>query len=167
MDTDVEIIKPFGNLLLDEAFAGRETKDFAAPGLVLWCKNKGNTVVKEMLDVYENAQFINSDGSINTLTVCFYFTGILQKHGFTQGNSLQKCDSFTIYPIDYFCPFNDLTGKLTITENSVSIHWYQKTWMNKKQIFSNKISRITHRLFGVYFFWNLKQKLKGNGKSSR
>jgi len=167
LDTDVEIIKPFDKLLLDEAFAGHETKDFVAPGLVLWCKNKGNAVLREMLESYSDIDFIKKDGSMNTLTVCVYFTGVLQKYGFVQGNIKQKCGSFTVYPIDYFCPFDDLTGVLKITENTVSIHWYHKTWMSKKQIISNKISRVLHRIFGIYFFLNIKNCLKNNGTDAK
>lgn len=167
LDTDVEIIKPFGSLFADEAFAGHETRDFVAPGLVLWCKSEGNEMVKEMLHVYETAHFINEDGSMNTLTVCVYFTEILQKHGFIPGDEKQQCGSFTIYPKEYFCPFDDLTGIMNITENTVSIHWYAKTWMNKKQILGNKISRVAHRMFGVHFFWDIKQKLKSNRSGSR
>ena len=159
-DTDVEVIKPFGDLLSNDAFAGHETDDFVAPGLVLWSKNKGNTIIGEMLDKYANIEFIKNDGSFNTLTVCVYFTEVLKKHGFVRGNILQKCGDFTIYPIDWFCPFNDLTGLLKITENTAAIHWYHKTWMSKRQVYKNKFTRIIHRVFGVYFFLNLKNKIK-------
>lgn len=162
-DTDVEVVKAFGALLEEEAFAGLETEEFVAPGLVLWCREQGNEILKEMLDLYNKTAFIKDDGALNTLTVCVYFTEALRKHGFVSGNTKQKCGAFTIYPIDYFCPFDDLTGLMNVTGNTVSIHWYQKTWMSKKQKFSNRVSRILHRIFGVYFFWNLKQKLKRYG----
>jgi len=120
-----------------------------------------------MLHVYETAHFINEDGSMNTLTVCVYFTEILQKHGFIPGDEKQQCGSFSIYPKEYFCPFDDLTGVMNITKNTVSIHWYAKTWMSKKQILGNKISRVLHRIFGVHFFWDIKQKLKNNRSGSQ
>lgn len=164
LDTDVEIIKPFGDLLLDEAFAGLETEDFSAPGLVLWCKNRGNSILHEMLETYSTVNFLKDDGTMNTLTVCVYFTAVLKKYGFVKGNMKQQCGSFTVYPIDYFCPFDDLTGLLKITENTVSIHWYHKTWMSKNQKIRNRISRVLHRIFGVHFFLNLKQKLRRNRK---
>ncbi len=162
-DTDVEVIKPFGSLFLEEAFAGLETEEFVAPGLVLWCREKGNEILKDMLALYDSTDFIKGDGTLNTLTVCVYFTGVLQKYGFVSGNRKQKCAAFTIYPIDYFCPFDDLTGLLKITQNTVSIHRYHKSWMSNKQIRSNRISRVLHRIFGIHFFWNLKQKLKRDG----
>lgn len=162
-DTDVEVIKAFGSLLDDEAFAGLETEEFVAPGLVLWCKEKGNEILEEILELYNNTIFIKDDKTLNTLTVCVYFTQVLQKHGFVPGNVKQKCGTFTIYPIDYFCPFDDLTGLLKTTKNTVSIHWYQKSWMSNKQKLSNRVSRVLHRIFGVHFFWDLKQKLKRYG----
>ena len=157
-DTDVEAIRPFDALLDDAAFAGLETKEYVAPGLVIWCKNKGNTIIKDMLNNYSDLEFINSDGTFNTLTVCVYFTEILKRYGFAKGNVKQICGDFTIYPIEYFCPYNDLTGALNITSNTYTIHWYHKTWMSKRQIYQNKCTRVLHRIFGVEFFINLKSK---------
>jgi hypothetical protein len=88
-----------------------------------------------------------------------YFTEVLKKHGFIKGNIKQFCGSFTIYPIDYFCPFNDLTGVLKKTANTYTIHWYHKSWMTKKQIYQNKTTRVLHRIFGVKFFINMRSKL--------
>ncbi len=163
-DTDVEVIRSFDGLLEDEAFTGFETENYVAPGLVLWCKNKGNVILKEILDAYSNTEFIKKDGTLNTLTVCVYFTDILKNHGFVKGNVKQQCGSFSIYPIEYFCPYNDLTGILNITVNTYSIHWYHKTWMSKKQVFQNKITRILHRIFGVDFFIHIRAKIS-NGAS--
>lgn len=157
-DTDVEVIKPFDGLLDDEAFAGLETDDYAAPGLVLWCKNKNNIILHEMLDTYSTIKFLNSDGTFNTVTVCVYFTEALKKYGFAKGNKKQICGDFTIYPIEYFCPYNDLTGVLKKTTNTYAIHWYHKSWMTKKQIYQNKLTRILHRIFGIDFFIKLKSK---------
>ncbi len=159
-DTDVEVIKSFDELLLDEAFAGRETEEYVAPGLVVWAKDAGNPIFKEMLDTYSNTEFINVNGLLNTVTVCVYFTEVLKKHGFVAENIKQKCGDFTVYPIDYFCPFNDLTGQLTITENTYTIHWYHKTWMSKRDIYKNKITRVLHRIFGINYFLNIRNKLK-------
>lgn len=159
-DTDVEVIKPMNDLFDDEAFIGRETADYVAPGLVIWAKTPGNRIFEEMLETYSNTDFIKADGSLNTLTVCVYFTEILKKNGFIKGNQIQKCGGFTVYPIDYFCPFNDLTGQLRITENTYTIHWYQKTWMSKNQILKNKITRVLHRIFGIHFFLNVKNVMK-------
>lgn len=152
-DTDVEVIKPFYDLLSHEAFAAFETEEFVAPGLVLWVKNPGNSMLSEILETYSNLEFINADGSQNTVTICKYFTDMLRNHGLQKNNgTVQLCGSFSVFPRDYFCPFDDLTGVMNKTGNTCAIHWYAKSWMNKKDILRNKFTRIIHRYLGVDFF---------------
>lgn len=151
-DTDVEVIKPFYDLLKKEAFTGFETNEFVNPGLVLWAKRAGNSMLAEILETYSQLEFINADGSQNTVTICKYFTEMLKNHGLQQDNgTVQLCGSFSIFPKDYFCPFDDLTGVMNKTENTCAIHWYSKSWMSKKEIFRNKITRVIHRYLGVDF----------------
>ena len=151
-DTDVEVIKDFAPLLDQEAFAGFETDEYINPGLVLWVKEKNNRLMKEMLNYYEGLSFIREDGSFNTTTICIYFTEILKQYGLIGNGKMQRCGNITIYPKEYFCPFNDQTGVLNKTENTYAIHWYSKTWMEPKQKIRNKITRALHRFFGTECF---------------
>lgn len=158
-DTDVEVIKHFFEFFELDAFAAFETDEFVAPGLVLWARDPGNEILGEILDVYSELEFINSDGSFNTVTICKYFTDLLQKHGLKNDNcTVQKVDSFYVFPREYFCPFDDLTGVMSKTENTCAIHWYAKSWMSKKDIIRNKITRILHRYLGTDFFRKGKTK---------
>ena len=68
---------------------------------------------------------------------------------------MQNCGGMVLYPKDYFCPFDDATGMLKKTENTYSIHWYDKSWMPLSKIIRNKITRVIHRIFGV----DIKQKI--------
>ena len=151
-DTDVEVVKDFTPLLDQEAFAGFETDEYVAPGLVLWVKEKHNRLMEEMLNYYEGLSFIREDGLFNTTTICIYFTEILKQYGLVGNGKMQQCGSFKIYPREYFCPFNDQTGVLNKTENTYAIHWYSKTWMESKQKIRNKITRVLHRFFGTECF---------------
>lgn len=152
-DTDVEVIKPFNALLECDAFTGFETEEFVNPGLVLWSKKQKNEMLGEILDTYSQLEFINPDGTQNTVTICKYFTDLLKKYGLKADNgTVQKVGSFSVFPREYFCPFDDLTGVLNKTENTCAIHWYSKSWMNKRDIIRNRITRILHRFLGVNFF---------------
>lgn len=152
-DTDVEVIKPFNALLEYDAFTGFETEEFVNPGLVLWSKKQKNEMLGEILDTYSQLEFINPDGTQNTVTICKYFTDLLKKYGLKADNgTVQKVGSFSVFPREYFCPFDDLTGVLNKTENTCAIHWYSKSWMNKRDIIRNRITRILHRFLGVDFF---------------
>lgn len=147
-DTDVEVIKHFGTLLDDAAFSALETDKYIAPGLVMWCKAPHNPIVKEALDYYDQARYLDENGNKLPGTVCSIFTDIMRKHGFKDGNDIKKLDGFVIYPIDYFCPYDDATGKLTKTKNTYAVHWYAKSWMPAKTVLRVKITRVIHRLFG-------------------
>lgn len=72
--------------------------------------------MKEMLNYYEGLSFIREDGSFNTTTICIYFTEILKQYGLIGNGKMQRCGNITIYPKEYFCPFNDQTGVLNKTE---------------------------------------------------
>jgi len=156
-DTDVEIIKPIDKLLENDAFAGKENPDFVSPGLVLWVKEPHNPIMREAIEYYETHNFLNENGERIKINVCGIFTGIMKKHGFTPSDVVQVCGGFTIFPPEYFNPFDDATGKLNKTENTYTIHWYSKTWMSKRKILRNKCTRVIHRIFGV----DIKQKLLG------
>ena len=58
----------------------------------------------------------------------------------------QEKEGVNIYSKDYFNPFNDNTGVLKRTDNTYSIHWYGKSWMDRKRIIRNKLTRVIHRM---------------------
>ena len=154
-DTDVEVIKPFDDILETGAFMGcerdgvvsNEIKIDVAPGLGL-AAEPGLQLYREILDLYETLKFLQPDGSQNTKTVGEYTTNVLKLNGLKDINGIQNIEGITIYPKEYFNPFDNATGKLTITENTHSIHWYSKSWMDKKTVFISKFARPFHRLFG-------------------
>lgn len=151
-DTDVEAVKPFYDLLEDKAFAAFENEKFVAPGLVLWAKEPGNRQLAEIMEIYSQTSFINPDGTENTKTICAYFTEMLKEYGLKNDNGeIQTCGEFKVYPVEYFCPFNDLTGELKKTEKTCTIHWYSKTWLNNWTAKRVKVTRIIHRYLGVDF----------------
>lgn len=154
-DTDVEVIKPFDDLLANEAFAGFETDEYIAPGLVLFAKEPMQKVIVETREWYEHAKFLDDNGERVRINVCGIFSNILAKHGFVANGQKQICGGVTLYPKEYFCPFDDATGRLNKTANTYSIHWYDKSWMPKRKIIRNRCTRILHRIFGK----DIKQKI--------
>ena len=105
---------------------------------------------------FASARFLDENGERIKINVCGIFTNILNEYGFKPDGTLQTCGGMTLYPKDYFCPFDDATGLLHKTENTYSIHWYDKSWMPKSKIIRNKITRIIHRWFGT----DIKAKIK-------
>lgn len=160
-DTDVEVIKSFDDILKNGSFMGCEIDGGEEnininPGLGI-ASPPGLDIYKEILDSYQNRQFIKEDGSYNTTTVVKYTTDVLTGKGLNNISGIQNVVGITVYPKDYFNPLNDLTGKLEKTSNTHSIHWYSKTWLSKKEIIRSKITKPFHRIFGNDCFKWLKE----------
>ena len=68
MDTDVEVLKPFDDLLSLSGFTGYEGSKFLPPVTGTMASEAGNSWVKEQLDAYLGIHFIKPDGSFDTTT---------------------------------------------------------------------------------------------------
>ncbi|RGC79176.1 glycosyl transferase [Lachnospiraceae bacterium AM25-17] len=168
-DTDVEVIKNFDDILNQGAFMGCEIDGemnskfdkYVNPGLGI-AAEAGLALYEEILDFYNKQRFLNQDGSLNMETVVVKTTQILQKYGLKNGNEIQKIKDINIYPKEYFNPKDSSTGKIEITQNTHSIHWYSMTWLSKKQKLRKKILDPFHRVFGADCFRCLKKILRLN-----
>lgn len=143
-DTDVEVIKPFTHIIDKGAFMGCETmcdkehKLMVAPGLGLGAE-PGHPVYKTMLEHYEKLHYFIGDVK-NNETVVDHMTSILQLLGLKEVNIPQDIEGITIYPKEYFCPMSTEGRVMTITNNTLSIHHYAKSWVGKKGKLKRKIS---------------------------
>jgi hypothetical protein len=147
-DVDVEVIKPFDEIIKNGGFMGFESKDGVAAGLGIGC-NAGLGIVYQILEFYSTLHFLNPDGSFNVRTVVEYVTQILRKNGLEMKNTIQSLDGLTIYPSDYFCPKSPVTGKITITGNTFSIHHYDASWLSEKARLSAERRQRIYIVFGV------------------
>jgi mannosyltransferase OCH1-like enzyme len=154
-DTDVEVIKPFDDIIQNGPFMGCEIDGGdgikVAPGLCLGA-DPGMRIYKKIIDFYSTQHFLNSDGSINSETVVLKTTKILIENGLLDIPGEQDVCGIRIYPKDFFNPLNNNTGVLYTTNNTHSIHWYSMSWMNKREKIRRSITRVLHRLFGEDFF---------------
>lgn len=163
-DTDVEVIKSFDDILVKGAFVGCEAPSFddrvpdINPGLAFGAE-PGNSVAKAILDYYFTLSFFNKDGVKNPGTVVAHATKVLtSQFGLQKVNGIQNLEGITVYPTDFFNPFDDLTGRLHLTSNSHSIHWFAKSWMDMPFIYY-RITRILHRFFGTKILSKFKMAL--------
>lgn len=140
-DTDVEVVKPLDDLLDCGAFFGFETDRYVNTGEGFGAE-AGHPVVRQMLKEYEPLL----DGIHGTVGCPHLNTDALLKFGLEQNGRLQNLGDVTVYPADYFNPYDDPTGILTKTENTYSIHWYGKSWMDKGTVLRSKLSKPLHRI---------------------
>ena len=146
LDTDVEVIKSFDDLLKNKSFYGFESNQFVANGLGFGAE-KNNEIVRENMDLYTNINFdINNLNSISCPKIT---TEILKKHGLILNNKFQQLDFATVYPKDFFCPKNYSTGELKVTENTFSIHHYSMSWHSLRDKRWQLINQKLSKLFGT------------------
>lgn len=139
-DTDVEVVKPLDDLLDSGAFFGFETDRYVNTGEGFGAE-AGHPVLGQMLEEYEPLL----DGTHGTVGCPHLNTDALVKFGLKQNGKLQNLGDVTVYPADYFNPYDDPTGILTKTENTYAIHWYGKSWMDKGTVLRSKLSKPLHR----------------------
>ena len=140
LDTDVELLKPFDDSILqNKCFSGFEDDKYVNPGNI-FAGEKCCIIAKELMDFYASHNFIKKNGELDLTTSPKIFTNILIKHGLTQNNTFQELEVFTAYPSDYFCPKSFRTGKISITKNTYSIHHYDGSWLSEKE--KIKLERI-------------------------
>ena len=158
-DTDVEVIKSFDDILKNGAFMGQEVgtslgvnptgnKAGSAETVVVVNPGLGISVApglwlyREILDYYNGIHFLK-DGVMDTTTICVHTTAILKKYGYDEyKKEIQNVADITIYPPEYFCPMDYTTGKLYITGNTRSIHWYTASWQSSYSKFKTKLQHL-------------------------
>lgn len=163
-DTDVRVIKSFDDIISRGAFMGIEDNKAYLdlnPGLGIGTE-AGTKIYKEILNHYNTLHFLDANGNQLPGTVVKHTTDVLDRHGFQHEDKIQIIEDIIIYPNEFFNPLNDATGKLTITENTRSIHLYSKTWVGNYCPLRLWITRRLHRILGVDFKSKLINLLKRN-----
>lgn len=153
-DTDVELLRSPDEMLTYEAFFGFETEAFVATGLGFGAQ-KGHETVKAMLELYLNLQ-PDKNGSYPIIVCPQLNTRALVSLGLEPNGQRQNVAGAEILPADFLNPYDDPTGRLVKTKNTLSVHWYSKSWMSKKSVLRSKITQPFHRLFGTDCFEKLK-----------
>lgn len=146
-DTDVEVIRAFDDFLDCKAFFGFETDEFVNTGIGFGAEAH-NPIVKQMIEEYKPLL----DGQHGVIGCPHLNTAALLKFGLKQNGKLQRLEYATIFPAEYFNPYDAPTGYLNKGNMTYSIHWYAASWMDKKQKLRTSISRPLHRLLGKDFF---------------
>lgn len=147
-DTDVELIRSIDALCEEHAVFSFEGK-FVTTGLGFGAEAH-HPLVKAMLEAYETKSFLELERNYEEWG---YLTGspkmntyALLPYGLQQNGENQIIDRVRILSQEYFCPFNDITGELSITDNTYGIHWYMKSANGKWAKLRSKISRPLHRI---------------------
>jgi mannosyltransferase OCH1-like enzyme len=152
-DTDVEVIKPFDDIVANGPFMGcefdssKDTDIMVNPGLGLGAE-AGLEIFRAVLDYYASRHYAINEQIVENVTVVTNTTNVLLKFGLKNEPGIQKIAGVTIYPRCYFNPLDDATGRLTVTPETHSIHWFSKTWCDMSPM-RIRLARLSHRVFGT------------------
>lgn len=172
LDTDVEVLKSFDDLLNNDAFMGVEIGNNINSGLGFGAI-KHNEAIKLNKEKYENISIYDNNGNIKLINCPKITTDLFKEYGAKLDGKIEKILDITIYPEEYFCPMDYYTGEINVTKNTYSIHKYSMSWWgywDKKQLkVERKISKvlgkkITKIILKIMFFpFKFFERLKNYG----
>lgn len=143
MDTDVEVLKSLDKFLYHEAFSGFENSTQIPTGIM--AAQKGFRLFKDLLAYYDDAEFINSDGSMNQTTNVVVITNMMMKYGFIPNGKYQVIRGFALYPQNVFCPDHKKLSDKKYMKDTATIHFFAGSWK------SEKVKRREKTIFWQYF----------------
>lgn len=158
LDTDVELIRSPKNLLKEEAFLGYENDQFINTGLGFGAE-AGHPTVRAMLERYL-ALTPDENGAFPLIACPRLNTQALETLGLTPDGTEQTVAGARILPTDRLNPYEYTTGRMLKTENTLSIHWYNQSWISPAAQFRSKLTKPFHRLFGTDCFRWMKKNEK-------
>ena len=141
MDTDVEVLKPYDDLLSLSGFIGFEGSKRKSLGTGTMACMPGGEWAKEQLIAYEGIHFIQEDGSLDLTTNPTRISLIMQKNGFIQNGDMQVYKDMQIFPVEYFCP-RQTSGEIFITENTYCDHHFLGSWDTAKKTWKSRLLQI-------------------------
>lgn len=128
LDSDVEVLKSFDDLLNRSYFFGREhTPDRIDASHIVEAATFGaepkHPLIKKCLDYYENRNFKIAENAFDTTVLPHIMAETLDEAG-VLGELL---------PMEFFSPKNTRTQVVEATEKTYSVHHFNGSWYSKAQ----------------------------------
>ncbi|NOU97344.1 glycosyl transferase [Paenibacillus sp. LMG 31456] len=147
LDTDVEVFKPFDDLLHHDSFWGFEQENYIATSTI--GAAKGNKLIEIFLDSYEQKVFIKEDGTHDVLTNVAIITKILEGIGVKANGEYQEIEGIgAFYPQTYFSPYDYINCRKFITPNTYTMHHFYKSWLPPKERFKSNMKLALSKIIG-------------------
>lgn len=131
LDTDVEVINPLERLLDFHAFFGVESQNLNINTGLGFGAEQYNDIVKKLRDMYDDISFYKKNGELNLTSCPIYITKFFEELGYIKNNKIQTIRNIEILPSDRFSPYDYKTGKINLSKDTFSIHWYNASWFDE------------------------------------
>lgn len=130
LDTDVELVQNLDDLLWQKGFAAFEGNEYVALGLGFGAV-KGLSIIKELMDYYDNINFINEDGSLNLTASPVWQTEFLRQKGLVPNGSYQIIEDMAIYPGKVLNGKDIKSRQIKLMPYTKAIHHYDGSWLSE------------------------------------
>jgi len=152
LDTDVRLVKSLDCVIVKDCFFAADHSGVNT-GLGFGATKK-HPIVLEILQKYNQKKFlINGSPDLTPCTVVN--TPVLIAQGYLALDKVQKLNGFSIFPPEYFHPFEGNNSRLTLTKNTVGIHLSTRTWLS----FPGRVKSKIRLIFGPKFTYFIKRTL--------
>lgn len=131
LDTDVEILKPFPEMVDGSGFMGFERRHFIGTAVI--AAEKNNQVIKKLLEYYEQHEFLMKDGSMDNIANVSVLTDVLREYDLQLGGERQTVAGFEIFNREFFYPKKLDEDKFRITDETCAIHRCSNSWMSERE----------------------------------
>lgn len=154
LDSDVEVLKPFDDLLDLPYFIGKEKTPSGIEAATIGCE-KGWPVAKLMLDRYDRKNFRGMDGHMDLRSLPYLLRWCIESN--FQYRPIENKSQFVfdkevinVFPVDYFSPKEWSGDKINVTPDTYSIHHFASSWMTRVSNKRNLKTRLKERLVLMY-----------------
>lgn len=147
LDTDVEVLRPFDDLLVHKGFMGFDDDNMINTGLGFGAE-KGNPFIGENKAKYESLNLYDYIKNLDQISCPHITSDLVKLHGGKLDNKLQEVGNLMLYPREYFCPMNFYNGKIKITDRTYSVHRYSMSWLTARDRRYHKIEMCLSNLLG-------------------
>lgn len=155
-DTDVEVIKSIDDLLRYNAFFGIQYGAKVNTGLGFG-SIKEAIVLSNLMKNYRSSPFVLADGSFDITPCTERDSEVFSNLEIIESNEIQILPGEIVcLPVDYLSAKDYMTGKITITENSRTIHHFAESWMTEQQ--RNDIAEAKRALYHPTFKERFKRR---------
>lgn len=153
LDTDVELIKTLNPMLKYRTFFASEDNHNINTGIGVGSVSHSCNI-QRLLESYIGIHFLNqADGQCDLLPCTTRNTVTFENEEGAVSDFLDKVseDRLIIFSKEYFCPFNNITGEMDITDKTVAIHWFNASWRSKSINIRERLMRPLKRFFKLKF----------------